>query len=373
MSGSRSAVLLLLFGLLGSCGSGTGPAVPGPLAGWQRLPLEHAQYFQLWARGPQRLLITFGPGGEQDTTGMLVMDRTGPGLPEGAMAVQGPVRRTALSSTTQSAFLLVLGQAGAVAGCAHADRLQDPGLRQRVAAGGIMELADGNGLDRERLTALAPQVLFSDPYTAGAGMPLGCAIPVCVVAEYLEPHPLGRAEWIKAVGTVMGQPQRADSLYRAVAGRYRAAAASVPQGGHRPKVFFGSAWRGVWSVPGGNSYMARLIADAGADYLFGTGTGQGNHDLDMETVLARGAEAAWWGRILYQTRPVTMEDLAGDEDRVLALPAFRNGRGYYANSAESDLFGQAVLEPDAVLLDLIGIFRPELRGRRLPVYFKPVQ
>jgi iron complex transport system substrate-binding protein len=373
MSRPRRAVLFLLLGLLASCGSGTGPAVPGPWAGWQRLPLEHAHYFQLWARGPQRLLITFGPGGEQDTTGMLGMGPAGSGFPAGAVPLQEPVRRTALSSTTQSAFLQVLGLAGTVAGCAHADRLQDPGLLERVATGGIMELADGNGLDRERLTALAPQVLFSDPYTAAAGMPLGRTMPQCVVSEYLEPHPLGRAEWIKAVGAVMGLPQRADSLYRAMAGRYRAAAASVPEGGHRPKVFFGSSWQGVWSVPGGNSYMARLLRDAGADYLFGEGMGQGNRDLDMETVLARGVEAEWWGRILYLARPVAMEDLAGDEDRVLALPVFRAGRGFYANSAESDLFGQAVLEPDVVLLDLIGIFSPELRGQRGPVYFKPVQ
>jgi hypothetical protein len=40
---------------------------------------------------------------------------------------------------------------------------------------------------------------------------------------------------------------------------------------------------------------------------------------------------------------------------------------------ESDLFGQAVLEPDVVLMDLRGIFHPELAEGRSPVYFKPVQ
>ena len=68
-----------------------------------------------------------------------------------------------------------------------------------------------------------------------------------------------------------------------------------------------------------------------------------------------------------------MQDVAGGESRIADLPALVGRRGFYANSAESDIFGQAVLEPDVQLRDLIDIFHPELNTGRKPVYFRRVQ
>jgi iron complex transport system substrate-binding protein len=138
-------------------------------------------------------------------------------------------------------------------------------------------------------------------------------------------------------------------------------------------VFFGSAWKGAWSVPAGNSYMARLIGDAGGKYLFADRKADGNMDLSLETVLEQGAVARYWGRILDRPAPVTPLDVAAGDARIAALPAFKQQGCFYASSAESDLFGQAGLEPDVLLRDLIGIFRPALANGRVPVYFKPLQ
>src|SRR5690606_93742 len=107
-----------------------------------------------------------------------------------------------------------------------------------------------------------------------------------------------------------------------------------------------------------------LIEDAGGQYLFAAYQAQGNLDIDLETVLDAGGEARYWGRILDQPAPVTAADIAGHDGRIMALPVFRERGGFYASSAESDLFGQAGLEPDVVLRDLIDIFHPAAsRGR----------
>ena len=126
-------------------------------------------------------------------------------------------------------------------------------------------------------------------------------------------------------------------------------------------------------MPSGNSYMARLFHDAGVRYLFADKKSEGNLDLDMETVMLQGQAADWWGRVLDQDRPVTMQDVAGGERRISDLPALAQHHGFYVNSAETDIFGQAALEPDVQLLDLIGIFHPALKGGREPVYFRRVQ
>lgn len=376
MSAGRPALLAICalgFFCVG-CNSSVEREGTGKLIGWSRMPLEHARFFQLWEKGTDRALVTFGPGGERDTTGMhFIVNIQQPDHPAGSTLLGAEVSRIALSSTTLAPFVLLLGQEEAIAGCAHADMLKAPALTARAKAGTLQELARGDGLDRERLALLNAQVLFTDPFSANATKGMASMPPQCVVAEYLEQDPLGRAEWIKAFGAVLGKSAHADSVYAAITMRYYEAAALVPENTKRPAVFFGSAWRGVWSVPSGNSYMAKLIQDAGGRYLFADKLAQGNSDLDMETVMLRGQEAEWWGRVLDQQRPVDMQDVAGGESRIAYLPALVGRRGFYANSAESDIFGQAVLEPDVQLRDLIDIFHPELNTGRKPVYFRRVQ
>ena len=368
----RSAIGAMLLLGLGAC---TPPERSSSWAGWEREHLHAAEFFQLWHRGEDRLLITFGPGGTTDTTGKFLLRQLGErgNDPPGVVRLSHPLARVALLSTTHASFLSALGLADAVVGCAGTDRLRDAQMAARAQAGQIAEIGAADGIDRERMLMLAPEALFSYPYGTGGQQAAMGAMPVVPVAEYLERHPLGRAEWVRAFGMLMGREQQADQLFQGIQARYVAVADAVPRTSAGPAVFFGSSWKGAWSVPAGNSYMAQLIADAGGRYLMADRQASGNIGLDLETVLTVGAAARYWGRILEMDRAVTLTDVAGNDGRILALPAFVGQGAFCGNSAESDLFGQAGLEPDVVLRDLVGIFRPELQGGRPFVYFRPVQ
>lgn len=341
--------------------------------GWAQLPVRYAHFFQLWGHGENRLLLTFGPGGTTDTTGIFVLGGSNTPMPPGGVRLTHPLERVALLSTTHASFITALGRAAAVVGCAYSDRLRDPAVAARAHAGLVEEIGAAKGVDREKVLMLRPDALFTYPYdTDLSGLAMG-NVTVVPVSEYLEVHPLGRAEWIRAFGVLFGVGHRADSLFQRIGERYGAALASVPPTGEKPFVFFGSAWKGSWSVPSGNSYMARLIEDAGGHYLFAANATDGNSEVALETVLQVGAKADYWGRILVQEKPVTAADVAGGDSRILGLSAFRNKGAFYGNSSESDLFGQAGLEPDVVLRDLICLFHPDQCNGRKPVYFKPVQ
>jgi iron complex transport system substrate-binding protein len=368
---STPALFATLF--FAGCGGQNRPTFSW--AGWEQQPMQYAHYFQLWKKGNQHVLITFGPGGTADTTGLFVLgdDHSAVACPPGALHLRSTFRRVALLSTTHASFISALGQATDVVGCAHTDRLRDTAVAALARSGRVMEIGSADGVDKEKLLALAPDALFIYPYgTKEKALMLG-SIPLIPVAEYIEEHPLGRAEWVRAFGLLLGKEAEADSLFGEIAGRYRTALARVPSDGQAPVVFFGSAWKGAWSVPAGNSYMARLIGDAGGKYLFADRKADGNMDLSLETVLEQGAAARYWGRILDRAAPVTPLDVAAGDARIAALPAFKQQGCFYASSAESDLFGQAGLEPDVLLRDLIGIFRPALASGRVPVYFKPLQ
>jgi hypothetical protein len=131
MSAGRPALLAICalgFFCVG-CNSSVEREGTGKLIGWSRMPLEHARFFQLWEKGTDRALVTFGPGGERDTTGMhFIVNIQQPDHPAGSTLLGAEVSRIALSSTTLAPFVLLLGQEEAIAGCAHADMLKAPAL-----------------------------------------------------------------------------------------------------------------------------------------------------------------------------------------------------------------------------------------------------
>ena len=363
---------LFVLALLLSCGT----PEPRPVwEGWKAVSIRYAEHFQLWERGADRLLLTFGPGGNSDTTGIFALSDPAMNapFPAGTVPFGRPLQRVALMSTTHAPFITGLGCSDAVVGCAHLDRLRDTILLEKARSGRLEEIGTADGMDRERILMLAPDALFTYPYGPSGNTDKVVSVPMVPISEYLEQHPLGRAEWIRAFGMLFGRQALADSLFAMIVERYEKASSTVPSGEERPMVFFGSSWKGTWSIPSGSSYMSRLIGDAGGRYMFADRHATGNLDIDLETVLQEGGKAEYWGRILEQDGAVGPSDVAGDDARVLALPAFKQHACFYANSSESDLFGQAVMEPDVVLKDLIGIFHPKLEKERVPRYFKPVQ
>lgn len=235
--------------------------------------------------------------------------------------------------------------------------IQDPGAREAMARGTVVDLG-GPEVDKERLLALAPAALTSYPFGDPlAGLGLAGAVPVVPVLEYLEPHPLGRAEWMRAFGWMCGPEAavRADSAFAAVERRYLAL---VVAPGNGPRVFTGSVHEGVWHAPGGNSLVARLIADAGAEYVFADRPTAENVEVPFEEMVGLAAGADAWGLIDYAPQGLTRAGfLAEDPRHRLLVPP--SGRLFGANAATCDYFGALVASPDALLADLVALFHPE--------------
>ncbi|HMC96967.1 MAG TPA: ABC transporter substrate-binding protein [Flavobacteriales bacterium] len=335
---------------------------------WYPLPNSHAHCFRILARGDERQLVVFGDAGAKDT---LAIYRIG-AKADRTLSTKGAVDLTVLDriavvSTTHLPYISALGRADAVVGAAHLSEVRDTAIVARIARGRTMEIGTADGLDRERLLSLAPQALLDYPF-GRTGAATGEQGPARIeVTEYLEQDPLGRAEWIRFFGVLLGEEARADSLYRAIELRYitvRDMASILPQ---PPKVFFGSAWQGQWHVPPGNSYMARLIADAGGLYCYAGQNSDGNIALDLESVLSKARDAGHFGMVLAASGAVGVMDLAAGDQRIARLDAVKRG-GFYLDSQHSDVFGMALLEPDQLLMDLRCIFHPRYCGNHRSKY-----
>ena len=338
---------------------------------WSRLPNSYARQFQVLANGAHRRVVVFGPGGSTDTVAVYAFE-TDPGPNGGRTVVRLPrLERVAVFSTTHLPFLSALDKVNTVVAVANLKWVRDEAVQQRIEADSIHEIATADGLDREQLLVSQAQALFDYPFGRASIGGANTGVTTIAVTEYLEEHPLGRAEWIRFFGILMNVPEKADSVFAAIERRYLTLRGMNAKLADRPRVFFGSAWQGQWHVPPGNSYMAQLIADAGGEYCYADHNAAGNIPLDLESVVNEARTAEHFGVVLAKGGRVGVEELAGGDKRIAALEAVHSG-GFYLDSERSDVFGKALLEPDIMLMDLRDIFHRSGRGRREPVYCFPI-
>lgn len=282
----------------------------------------------------------------------------------GYVHVPIPAQRIVAFSSTHTAFLEVLGQLDAVIGLAETDFVYSPAVRERVGRGAIVEVASSEGLDPEVLLALQPDViLFSGLSSPGPALlhAQQAGIPVVVIGEWAESTPLNRAAWIHVLGALTGTHDAAARHFNAVRDRYEALAQDRRAREERPVVLAGSPFRGTWFVPGGASYMAALLRDAGGAYPWADHPSTGSLSLDEEAVLAAAAGASVW---LTGNRWPTLADARSEAPVIAQFLSVQTGRVYQADarsvpSGGTDFFESAVVHPDRVLQDVIQILHTE--------------
>lgn len=352
--------ILACVPLIAGCGSSSEEAEG--MAGWSGLPNAYATRFEIQVRGDERRVVVFGPKGRVDTVGIY------PYRTEGGGSGGRSLDRVVVLSTTHLSYFGALGAVDQVVGTAFTGQVRDPRFGEAVRRGRLQEVSRADGVDRERLLALDPQLVFDYPFGGGDRRSEGLPSTV-YVTEYLEEHPLGRAEWVRFFGALLNEERRADSAFKAIEHRYTVLREMKAHLMSTPTVLFASHWNGAWFAPPGNSYMATLINDAGGRYIYSDSMVSGNINLPLERLLVIGDSIDHLGVLLAAAEPVDRVTLVGGDPRVARLKCVREG-AFLGNSSTDDIFGAALLEPDEVLRDLRCIFHPGSCAGRKGRYFR---
>jgi len=288
--------------------------------------------------------------------------------------LKGPIHAFACLSTTHLSMFLAIHEETRVKAIGYAHLINDILLREVIQNNAIANLTTGDDIDREILFASKPDVLLSDPFQSVNETSFASqGIQIIPIGEYLEPHPLGRAEWIRLIGVLCGKSELADSLFLSIVDRYQTTRKQVSDFHIAQKipsrVLFTSHESGEWFAPPGNSAVAHLLRDAGMNYLFGDSLSDRNIQLSREEIIGLGDQIEWWGELVRMPGKLNFESLKNDLPAFQSVNAFRSKQGFYCNSAQSDYFGKAMLEPDVLLADLVQVFYPGEFADRNPVYF----
>lgn len=279
-------------------------------------------------------------------------------LPQGTL-VRTPLQNALVYSEVHTSVMRELGGFDAVKGVTDVNYFTDSAVINRVKAGKIADCGNSQSPTIEKVIAMRPDAILLSPFQdATYGQIEKLNIPIIECADYLEYTPLGRAEWVRFYGALLGKRQAADSLYEAVAKRYNAIKDKVAPVTHKPMVITEMVMSGVWAVPGGKSYMARVIADAGGDYPWADDERTGSISLDFNQVLAKAQNADFW--LLKWTNINTLADLQGQYDLNKNFKAFKEKKVWVCDTGKSHFFVTAPFHPDLLLGDFAAVLHPEL-------------
>lgn len=293
-------------------------------------------------------------------------------LPKGTI-VKIPLNNVATYSTIHCSTLNELNAVDLIKGVCEPQYIKLANIQDGLKNGAIVDLGMASKPDAEKLIMLSPDAIFATPiqgWTYGSIEKTG--IPILETTDYTESHPLGRAEWIRFYSLFIGKEHLADSLFAITESNYNAVKEAVAKTSIHPSVFTDLRYQGKWNMPGGKSFMANMLADAGASYTWSDDESGTYMPLAFESVLDKAGEADYWIIKYNWPEDMTYESLKKEYKPYSYFKAFKEKNIYGCNTAYSSYYEDLPIHPDYILKDMAYIFHPELFPGYAPKYYKKI-
>ena len=319
-----------------------------------------------WKAGTMLHRYILIPKGEEgDKTVAMLARRRSTGARCTTDTVRTPVESNLVFTAPHCQLLTELGCQNAITGVCDKDYINIPDIKSRAQADAkvahpIMDCGSSMQPDIERIIALHPEALLISPFenNGGYGKLDKLRIPIIETADYMETSPLGRAEWIKLYGLLLGS-SKADSLFSAIEKEYlqlKAEAAKLPLG---LSILTERKTGNVWYVPGGKSTMGILLRDAHAKYIFADDQHSGSLSMSPEQIIAKGNQIDVWVFKYFGGNALTKQDLLAEYQGYQALKAFQSGNIYETDTSCEPYFELTSFHPEILLREFIILSHPE--------------
>ncbi len=294
------------------------------------------------------------------------------------VVVPTPINSLVVTSTTHIPALEVLGGLSKLVGFPNTEYISSMPARKRISNGKIQDLGTNESLNTEMVLDLRPDVVVGfaiNNENSSYDLLQKAGIPVLFNGDWTEQTPLGKAEWIKFFGALLGKGQQADSIFKNIEASYQKAVQLATHSAKKPTVISGALYKDVWYAPAGESWAAKFIEDANANYLWSQTKGSGSLSLSLENTLEQGQNADFW---IAPGQFSTYQELEQANGHYPQFDAFRHKKVYGISATKGPTGGLLYYElapqrPDLVLKDLVHIFHKELLPNHVPFFFRPLE
>lgn len=364
--------LLCIAFLLSSCGGGKRAA----LVVGDSINFKYAKLIRVYKLQNCRVVEIKNPWRPNEILNRYVLVEQGVkeyNLPQGVV-IRTPLRRLTVFTSIHCSALNDLHAIDNIKGVCDLDYIEQPEIIQRVKTGRIRNMGNALNPNVELIMSGNTDGMLVSPFEkSGYGALERTSIPLIECADYMENSALGRAEWIRFLGMLVGREHEADSLFNKVEQNYRHLSALAAKAKEKPTVFCDCMMGAAWYQPGGQSTIGKLYTDAGAKYIFSDYSESGSVRLSFETVYNKAHDAQIWMLKYGRNQDYTYASLEKEKGQYENFAAFKKRRIYGCNTLHVPFFDNEPFHPDVFLADAIKIFHPELLPNYKLVFFKPLQ
>ncbi|MDE6811787.1 MAG: ABC transporter substrate-binding protein [Muribaculaceae bacterium] len=345
---------------------------------------EHADGFEiLGADGRESVLIRSKrpwQGAPEGTSRDFMILRGGENAPKDfdGEIIEKDAERIVCMSSGHIAMLSCLGESNCIVGGSNLNYVTSPDIQSRRSE--LKEVGHEGAMDYEALIASRPDLVLL--YGVNSANPMESklkelGIPFIYIGDYLEEDPLGKAEWIVAIGECLGRRKDAEENFLPIKHNYnkmKSLADSVSAHSKHPKIMMNIPYGDSWFLPPAGSYMVNLLKDAGGDYLYEKNTSTSSQSISKEEARLLLSKADLWINLgpgistlteLKQAIPL-MSDL-----NIMSPGKVFNNTLRSNKAGGNDFYESGVVNPDLILRDLIKIMHPEAIAENF-TYYLPV-
>ena len=292
--------------------------------------------------------------------------------------IETPVQRVICLSTTHIAFLNELDEINSIVGISGSQYVSNRELRKRIETGEVPNVGYGQNLNYEQIVSQQPDLVMvygvGSEVTSYTQKLEEMGIPVILIAEYLEENPLGKAEWIKFIAALFEKEKTAGTFFSQVEKEYLELKQRAAGQTNQPKVLVGLPYNDTWWVPGGNSYMANLISDAGGDYLGKENQSNESFAISFENALTWGSQADVW---INMGNLASKKEIRATDERFENFRVYNQGRIFnnikkLSPHGGNDFWESGTVNPHLILRDLITVFHPEIIQEEM-IYYSEIK
>eukprot|EP00741_Cyanophora_paradoxa_P012636 tig00020614_g12209.t1 len=291
---------------------------------------------------------------------------------DGATVIQIPISKVASSEATFNGMLIRAASDLSLVAFYDTTLIRTPSIKAMASTGSLKDYCKKGttgfcSIDSAVLASSGAEIVMASQYSYSGYTSANFAGSVVIVNELSESSALGRAEWVKAVAALFNKEAEANKAFDASVAEYNKLASLVSGVTYRPTVIASRAYESfpkttpasyTWYPPGGNSYIAKLFKDAGANYMYSNDTKTGSIMVPREWVAAAAKDVDFW------INPDFMNWKSLDDAKVEDAGLYANfksiacGRVFSRDTDSYKFFESGVVYPDLVLRDLIKIFHP---------------
>ena len=288
-----------------------------------------------------------------------------------------PFKKIVLLNASLVGYITELKQEKSIVGVASPEYIYSTNILDLINKKSIITVGDESKYELEKIISLQPDAVFTnyiENFQNTYDLLKKNGIEVIFIDEYLEQKPLEKTKIIEVFGRLLGCENQAKAAYNSIEKNYKYYASLSSKSTSQPIVIANEMYGNQWYMPGGKTFVAELLKDAGAQYILGNNQEDRAVPLTFEEVYKQAENAKFWVNIGNYPNKNSLLSINPNYNK---LNVFNHGQLYAITGKQrdraNDYFESGVVRADWVLKDYLIIFHPEILPNDKLMYMKLLQ